>query len=279
MSTNESNLLCPTCGHQFLGKYCVSCGEKKISHHDFTTHHFIEESIEGFTHFDNKFFRSIRDLMGRPGMLTRNFEEGRKVRFMKPMQLFIICNLLFFLLVGGANIFAVHLNSFLRDSKNAFFDTRNYFIQKVGADADLPHLTALFNERMASQSKSFIILFIPFFAFSCALFFFQKKKPLGLHLVFATHFFSFLLLFFTLFHLLLELPNKWFIHLPAVSFNQFATIFNFLALVVYFALAVRRFYKVKWSWAVITGLGAGVFFIFLLQVYRIFLFYNIMRTF
>jgi hypothetical protein len=197
---------------------------------------------------------------------------------MKPMQLFIICNVLFFLLVGGANIFAVHLNSYLREAPGALFDTRSYFIQMFGTEADLPQLRTIFQEKMANQSKSFIILFIPIFALSCALFFYRRKKPFGLHLVFATHFFSFLLLFFTLFHLLFELPNQWFFRIPSTAFNLFATLFNFTALVVYFTLAVRRFYEVKWSWAVLTGLGAGALFIVLLQAYRLFLFYNIMRT-
>ncbi|HVG12643.1 MAG TPA: hypothetical protein VM843_06535, partial [Flavisolibacter sp.] len=55
-------------------------------------------------------------------------------------------------------------------------------------------------------------------------------------------------------------------------------LFNFGALVVYFTIAVHLFYKVRWSWAVFTGFGAGLLFIFLLQAYRVFLFYNIMRT-
>ncbi|HVG11866.1 MAG TPA: DUF3667 domain-containing protein [Flavisolibacter sp.] len=275
---HEEVFSCPTCREPFFGKYCAACGEKQVTHHDFTLPHFIEESIEGITHFDNKFFRSIRDMIASPGLLTRNFEEGRKVKFMKPVQLFIVCNVLFFLLVGESNIFAVHLDSYLGPSRGAFFDTGGYFIKKFGSDANLPQLTAIFQEKMANQSKSFIILFIPIFALWCALCFFRSKKPLGLHLVFATHFFSFLLFFFTLFHLLLELPNDWLFHIPAPSFNLFATLFNFGALVVYFTLAVHRFYKVRWLWAVFTGLSAGVLFIFLLQAYRVFLFYNIMRT-
>jgi hypothetical protein len=167
----------------------------------------------------------------------------------------------------------------LGSAKDAFFDTRSYFIEKFGTDADLPQLTAIFQEKMVSQSKSFIILFIPFFALACGLFFYRRKKPLALHLIFATHFFSFLLLFFTLFYLLFELPNKWLFRLPSTSFNTFATFFNFTALVIYFMLAVRRYYKAKWPWAIITAIGAGVIFILLLQAYRIFLFYNIMRTF
>ncbi len=268
---------CPTCGNPFLGKFCASCGEKQVSKHDFEARHFVEEGVEGITHFDNKFFRSIRDLFLKPGMLTLNFEAGRKVPFMKPVQLFIVCNLIFFLIVGGSNIFALNLNSYLSNSRGGLFNTREYFLQKFGADADLNALKLLFQEKMTSKSKTFIFLFIPFFAIACGVFFFQKKKGFGLHLAFATHFFSFLLLFFTLFYLLIELPNEWFFHAGEGTFNSFATTFNLTALVVYFTIAAHRFYRIKWLWALGSGIFAGFLFILLLQVYRIFLFYNIMR--
>ena len=268
---------CPSCGKVFTGKFCASCGEKQVSHHDFTNPHFVEESIEGFTHFDNKFFRSIRLLLLSPGALTCNFAMGRRVRYMKPMQIFIICNLLYFLLVPGTNIFSVKLQRFL-EVKGGLFDLQGYFYKKFGINPDLSHLSVLFSEKMVSQSKSFIILFIPFFALICALFFLYKKKPFGLHLVFATHFFSFLLLFFTLFRFLVELPNYYLLHIADDSFNSLALMLNFTVLVVYFALATHQFYETKWVWSGLTGVLAGFIFVVLLQGYRIFLFYNIVRT-
>ena len=270
---------CPSCGHKFTGKYCATCGEKRVEHHDFTIPHFIEETIEGLTHFDNKFFRSINHLITKPGSLTLQFEQGSKVPFMKPMQLFIVCNVLFFLIVGGINLFAIRLSSYLNYKQSKIFDYRNDFFQKVGHQADITNVSVLFQEKMINQSKAFIILFIPFFALTCALFFLRHKKPFGLHLVFATHFFSFLLLFFTLFYLLVELPNQHILFLSNNSFEILATSLNFSVLVAYFMLAARRFYQSKWIWCICTGLGAGFTFILLLQAYRIFLFYNIIRTF
>ena len=273
-----SNNACPTCGKIFTGKFCAACGEKQSSVHDFSVGHFVEESVEGFTHFDNKFIRTIRQLLFKPGMLTLNFEQGRKIPFMKPMQLFIICNLLFFLLVGGANIFAVQLSNYLATDGGHVFKTRSYFFEKFGTNADIKYLSEIFREKMISQSKMFIVLFIPFFSLTCILLFLRRRKPFGLHLAFATHFFSFLLLFFTLFHLLIELPNDKIFHFSSTAFNQFATILNFSVLVIYFTLAARRFYKVRWIWSGLTGLAAGIIFIILLQAYRLFLFYNILRT-
>lgn len=268
---------CPSCGQAFTGKFCAFCGEKKVSHHDFTLPHFIEESVEGFTHFDNTFFRSVKLLLLRPGALTANFAIGRRVRYMKPMQIFIVCNLLYFLVVAGTNIFSVPLQNFLA-VKSGLLNFRGYFFNRFGANLDLPHLSALFSEKMANQSKAFVVLFIPFYALAGALLFVDKKRPLGLHLVFATHFFSFLLLFFTLFRFAVELPRHYLMHISDDGFNGFAVAFNFAALVAYFTLAAHRFYRVSWVRSCFSGLLAGFLFVTLLQAYRVFLFYKIVSS-
>jgi hypothetical protein len=257
-------------------KYCGRCGEKQVTDHDFTLSHFVEETIEGITHFDNKFIRTIRLLLFSPGVLGKKFQSGERVRYMKPMQLFIVCNLLYFILVAGNNIFTVSLDRYLA-LKGGLFDLQGLFFKKFD-NADVPRLTLLFTEKMISQSKAFIILFIPFYAIASFLFFIKKKKPFGLHLVFATHFFCFLLLFFTLFRFIIEIPNNYLFHIPAESFDTFAATFNFIALIVYFAIAAKNFYQTKWFWSWFTGIMAAVLFVFLLQAYRLFLFYKIIHS-
>ncbi|WP_345255896.1 DUF3667 domain-containing protein [Flaviaesturariibacter amylovorans] len=268
---------CPSCGAPFTGKYCSACGEKKVSAHDFTAGHFIEESIEGFTHFDNKFLRTLKLLLFRPGMLTTHFAEGRKVPYMKPMQLFIVSNLLFFLLVGAGNVFAHRIGNYLVE-RGGIFNTRSAFYSKFGAAADVTRLGQVFNEKMAGQSKAFIFLFIPFYALACALLFLRRRKPFGLHLTFAAHFFSFLLLYFTLFHFLFVLPDRYLFHMSQEAFERLAIYLNLFVLIGYFTLAARRFYRSGWIFSFFSGIAAGVLFIILLQAYRLFLFHNILRT-
>ncbi|MCB9249683.1 MAG: DUF3667 domain-containing protein [Ignavibacteriales bacterium] len=50
--------------------------------------------LEGFFNFDSKFFRSLKFLITKPGFLTNEFLNGRRVKYIKPFQLFIILNLL-----------------------------------------------------------------------------------------------------------------------------------------------------------------------------------------
>ncbi|RYZ21317.1 MAG: DUF3667 domain-containing protein [Chitinophagaceae bacterium] len=263
---------CPSCGQDFTGKFCAHCGEKQVNHHDFTAGHFVEETVEGITHFDNKFIRTIKALF-RPGMLTLEFERGRKVPFMRPIQLFIVCNLLFFLLAGRTNVFSVQLDNFMtRPSMRA------YLIARVGADADFNRVGEIFVEKMGNQSKAFILFFVPFYALYTELVYFRKRKPAGMHLVFATHYFSFLLFYFALFELLLELPYYHIFRGSVAFFDPFAVIFNLLAIIIYFLLAARRYFRAGWTWAILGGVGAGFLFIFLLVIYRSLLFYNIVRT-
>jgi hypothetical protein len=269
---------CPSCGKMFTGKFCSYCGEKQMSHHDLSMKHFAEESLESFTHFDNKFFRSIKQLLFKPGNLTKHFEEGRRVPFMKPVQLFVICNLLFFLLVGNANIFAVPLRNYIKHGVYIHYNTKEAFIKKYGSTERSQELSSVFDVKMANRSKAFIGLFIPFFAFMCALLFFKKRKFFSLHLVFATHFFTFLLLLFIIFHFIFVLPDYYFFHIKGETFDQFATTFNLGILVLYFGAAIRRFYKSSWLLVISSSILAGFLFIVLLQLYRIFLFYNILHS-
>ncbi|MDB5195845.1 MAG: hypothetical protein JWP88_215 [Flaviaesturariibacter sp.] len=265
--------VCPSCSQLFAGKFCSACGEKLLSTHDLTIRHFIEESIEGFTHFDNKFLRSLKLLLFKPGALTNCFEQGRKVPFMKPVQLFIISNILFFLSAGGVNLFT---SSFENVGKEGL--ALNFIYQHLGKQVDFSRLAILYNEKIVSQSKAFIVLFIPFIAMACAVLFMRKKRFFTLHLVFATHFFAFLLLLFTFFHFFVEVPNQYFFHLTHNQFETVAILLNMSLLMVYFYLASRRFYKAKPVWALIASLIIGVFFLFLLKGYRLLLFLKIIYS-
>ncbi|HEX8332684.1 MAG TPA: DUF3667 domain-containing protein [Segetibacter sp.] len=274
----QENYKCPSCGQDIVGRFCSACGEKKRVANDLSLKHYIEESIEGFTHFDNKFFRSIKLLFFKPGALTSAFERGERVPYMKPMQLFVISNLLFFFFFGGFNVFTVPLNNYLTLGNYVRIGTLETFNSKFGNHADVEKITVLFNQKIVGQSKAFIFLFIPFIALGCSLLFFRKKKHFTLHLVFATHFFSFLLLFFMFFGLVVEFPFKrW----STISIDQYEIIALSIIIPVmlfYLLVSVRRFYKIKWIWCLLSSLCILYFFMQVLQMYRIGLFFKIIHS-
>src|SRR3954467_8646920 len=85
------------CGADLSGRYCAACGEV-ANHHDYSLKHFAEEALETFAHIDGRVFSTFRSLVTRPGLLATNFLAGRRKSQMGPLQLFVICNVIYFLM-------------------------------------------------------------------------------------------------------------------------------------------------------------------------------------
>ncbi|MEO7768455.1 MAG: DUF3667 domain-containing protein [Ferruginibacter sp.] len=279
MHQQNTPVICPSCNAVYTGSFCSNCGEKKIDRHDFSIRHFVEESIEGFTHFDNRFLRSLKLLIIKPGLLTKYYFEGRRIPFMKPLQLFIVCNIIFFFLLGKSNVFAVSFYNYRNFTPFIYFGTQQAIAAKAQTQDQLLTLATIFNERMSTVSKSFLILFIPVFALFFSLFFFNKKKYFTEHLVFATHFFSFLILYYVALRFAAELPFTYFSHKNYSStFDFIVSLTSLLLLSFYFGIAAKRFYSISNAQAVITGILMAIAFIVCIYTYRMFLFYKIIYS-
>ena len=252
---------CKTCGHPLEENYCPSCGEKKFDPEELSVKHFVEETFEGMIHFDNKFFHTLRTLVAKPGQLSLDYVQGKRAVYMKPVQFFLVVNLLFFFLILY-NLYSLPLYNYITYKPFIGYHTREIVQQKINAT----HLTTgefeqLFNEKIQADSKEYIFLFIPFYAFVFWAIFFAYKKNLVEHLIFATHFVAFVLCWFFLQNFLIGIPFYFFTH---DNYSQiFDTIISILTgavVAVYFMLAARRFYQKGWWWIVVTGLAVGYTF-------------------
>ncbi|QHS55991.1 DUF3667 domain-containing protein [Mucilaginibacter sp. 14171R-50] len=273
--TDRDFVNCASCGHIINGNYCNVCGEKVIAEHDFVLKHYVEESFEGLTHFDTKFFRSVKVLILKPGMLTVNFSAGKRVNFVKPFQLFLICNLIFFLLAGKLNIFSQSLWAFYDYKPYTYFNTKNVILAKATNNKQFEKLTIAFNEHIGTESKLFIVLFIPVLAAAFAFLFINRKKYFSEHLVFATHYFSFILIYYAAFTTLISTPFYAFNKTNfSASFDALSSLINLIVFGIYLGIAARRFYKTGIAFTVAAALFTVIFFTTALYGYRILLFYK-----
>lgn len=53
------------------------------------------------THVDSRLWRTLWSLVARPGFLTREYISGRQVRYLPPVQLYLVLSVGFFLLARG----------------------------------------------------------------------------------------------------------------------------------------------------------------------------------
>jgi ribosomal protein L32 len=87
---------CENCGTELRGHYCSNCGQAAIDYRR-SFRHVIIDVLDSFLNWDSKFVRTIGLLLWRPGWLTNQFVDGRRVRFLHPLRLYLLVSIVFFL--------------------------------------------------------------------------------------------------------------------------------------------------------------------------------------
>jgi Protein of unknown function (DUF3667) len=117
--------ICHNC-HTILSlenNFCPQCGQEN---HDLKVPigHLAFEVFEGFTHFDTKFYNTMRSIFLSPGKITKDFLEGRRGRYVPPVRLYFLISFVFFLGLGSAVDLALENGSkFLGDFISSGFIT------------------------------------------------------------------------------------------------------------------------------------------------------------
>lgn len=88
---------CLNCGHQVKEHFCSHCGQENIEPRQ-PFHYLFTHFFEDLTHYDGKFWKTIKFLLFHPGRLTKEFLTGRRMRYVPPVRLYIFLNFITFLL-------------------------------------------------------------------------------------------------------------------------------------------------------------------------------------
>jgi hypothetical protein len=207
---------CVSCGAPMNTKFCPTCGEKKISTSDFTLSHLIEQGIDVFTHLDSKLFKSAKALVLKPGLLTTEFIRGVRKPYMKPFQVFFLCNILFFFFLGTYDIFHIPAKWFFIDHN--YGNGVRQLAEKIAAEKnlDIIALGQLYDAKVVNYSKLFVILLVPVIALFSWPFGGKQHQQYGKHVIFALYFLSFLMLVMVVYaKILVWLP----VRVPPIWFN------------------------------------------------------------
>lgn len=89
--------VCLNCGSLLHGRYCHECGQENIEPKE-SFWHLTTHFIYDLTHFDGKFFSTLKFLLFRPGFLSREYFKGRRSGYLHPVKMYVFTSALFFLL-------------------------------------------------------------------------------------------------------------------------------------------------------------------------------------
>lgn len=259
-AASSSDEPCANCGAARLGRYCVECGQE-FAAHDRSLGHFLHELVHEVTHFDTRALRSLQPLLRRPGLLTAEYMAGRRVRYLSPLQTFMVVNLLFFLVAPSFGLLAYRLRP---DAQGRFFtgdDPRQRIAEaKMRRAHETPaEFAARFDEHEAHWRKGLVVLMVPPFAL-VGLLLQRRRSPYFMdHLAFALHFYAFFLVAIVAVGLLTLGVAELLMHGFGVTVRGIgdAVLVPLIAIScwVYLALAVRRAYGATTRLAVSQGLA------------------------
>src|SRR5262245_40814230 len=85
---------CANCKTPVMGRYCHECGQAAHVHRSMA--HIFEEVAHGVVHFETRSWRTLPMLFFRPGLLTRRYIEGQRVKYVSPLALFLFSVFLMF---------------------------------------------------------------------------------------------------------------------------------------------------------------------------------------
>jgi len=95
---------CRNCGAALAGAYCHACGQSAHLHRSLL--HLVEEVLHGVLHFDAKGWRTLPLLVARPGLLTRRYIDGQRMRYVSPLALFLFTVFLMFFVASFSRFVA-----------------------------------------------------------------------------------------------------------------------------------------------------------------------------
>jgi len=95
-SKERHEKICLNCNAALYGRYCHACGQENIEPKE-TVWGLVSHFFYDITHFDGKFFSTTRYLITRPGLLPKEYMEGRRARFLHPIRMYVFSSALFFL--------------------------------------------------------------------------------------------------------------------------------------------------------------------------------------
>jgi hypothetical protein len=215
---------CPNCATPLAGPWCHACGQLAEDFHRSVAKLFMESARE-LLDLDNRLWRTLPDLVIRPGRLTRAYLDGHRAPLVPPLRLFLVLLVLLFLVglsrspaiipaspipVGPAARAAALQR--LENDKNISLSDRNEIATELkSGDVKLEQSTAAkwlipkvnyalahqgqFWQAIQNWAERFAILMLPLstillsllFAFQTRIFFFD-------HIIFSMHSLSFMCL-------------------------------------------------------------------------------------
>ena len=139
---------CLNCRHVVDQKFCPNCGQENTDSRK-TFHHLFIHFFEDLTHYENAFWRTIKNLLFKPSSLTKEYLSGKRLSYLAPVRLYIFISFITFLLIA---MFPVHVNDESHESHKSE-NTKEKTSSHANSLEEDKDVQALLNSKSISQEN------------------------------------------------------------------------------------------------------------------------------
>ena len=190
---SEQQHECTTCGTHYQGNYCPRCGQSaKIGRYSFKNAFLLFLDVWGLG--NRGMFRSIRDLLIRPGYMIRDYLGGMQMAYFPPFKMYFLLFALTLLVDTGLNIKGINRMEEQKKETLSLVDKMNVETQQADLQEDSQEagktltkeeekeMEEEFNQKVEASGKWFeehysIVIIISLLLFSCPLWLLFRRCP------------------------------------------------------------------------------------------------------
>jgi hypothetical protein len=250
-SSLDSVNACLNCGAPAPGKFCPECGQE-TTREPRTVAEFFDGLIARYAAREGQLRQTLSKLFIAPGALTVEYMAGRRARYLRPLQLYLIASVIVFAAVQffglnlGLRLYGDHGVHLLRSSPLSGYEDQGYGLRLTPVQIILDHFDTPGVRRFGAMSREdrftflrarraqyvsyFVLFLVPIYALTLGLFYRNRRRRYAEHLIFGLYAHSFLL-----FMLLIEAK------LPAILADALS-----FWVIAYFTIALKRVYGGTW---------------------------------
>ena len=89
---------CKNCEQMFQGNFCPNCGQSSHEHR-INAHYFLHDIPHSVFHVDHGFFFTLKMLFSKPGLMIKEFLDGKRIKYFRPIAYVMVMTALSTLLV------------------------------------------------------------------------------------------------------------------------------------------------------------------------------------
>ena len=98
-NTIRKDKTCLNCNHVVDLRFCPNCGQENTDTRK-TFHHLFVHFFEDLTHYENAFWKTIKNLLLKPSSLTKEYLSGKRLSYLAPVRLYIFISFVTFFLLA-----------------------------------------------------------------------------------------------------------------------------------------------------------------------------------